>query len=178
MALLAPIAESQRDVVGESLGAAGLEADVGVADECSKRIGFKQETVLGRALVLRIGDGDLGERCAVDLFEEEMQQRLVGAPQRRLHAEARKLLFRRLAAGGIVEEPGFELGAAGRFLAVGGEKGIERALEGAFENRRHREVLPVGSRLSRSQSPRRLRPRTVSRIARPGKTLTHQAFCR
>ena len=42
----------------------------------------------------------------------------------------------------------------------------------------HASLLVVGSTRSRSQSPSRFRPSTVSMIARPGKTLTHQAVCR
>ena len=41
----------------------------------------------------------------------------------------------------------------------------------------YRPVCPRGSSWSRSQSPSRLRPSTVSMIARPGNTVTHQAVC-
>lgn len=162
------------DGVGERVVGPGGERHLGALQQPGERIGFEQEAVGGRGRVLRIGD--LGaDEAGLGLLEEEVDQRLECRADPRDHAGPGERRLGGAAGGEVVEHPGVEAdaGLRGKFGDHRGEGGGEGAFE---QGRRHRAVLPVGSRLSRSQSPRRLSPSTVSRIASPGNTLTHQAF--
>ncbi|MNS98471.1 hypothetical protein D3C72_1328390 [compost metagenome] len=168
---------AQRNVIMERVVLAGDEVDLRIAHQSRQRIGFQSEAV-GRCIGMhRVTHLDGVDAIQIDLFQKGEEERLVGASDAGADAFFLQPVFGIATAFGVIEGPCFE-GLAG---LGSGDESIQSALEGLVENLAHRcylEVLPVGSRLSRSQSPRRLRPSTVSRMARPGKTLTHHAVCR
>ncbi len=107
-----------------------------------------------------------------------MQKRLIGTTNARLDPLLGQLCLGRGAGLGIVKQP-----CLNKLPGAGGLDDFINQVwkgrrKGGGENLCHLDVLPVGSRLSRSQSPRRFRPSTVKRMASPGKTDTHQAFCK
>ena len=174
---LRPVATLERHVIMEGIVVAGDKIDLRVADQCRQRIGLQPETIGGCIGVHRVMHLDGFDAMQIDLFQEGEEKRLVGAADAGTDTFFLQPFFGLAAAFGVIERPCLE-GLAGRGI---GEKRIQSTLEGLVENLAHLgylEVLPVGSRLSRSQSPRRLRPSTVRRMARPGKTLTHHAVCR
>ena len=168
---------AQRHLIMETVVLAGDEIQLRIAHQRRQRIGLQPETVGGGVFVHRVTHFDGVDAIQIDLFQKGEEKRLVGAADAGADAFFLQPLLSLAAAFGVIEGPCLE-GLAGLGF---GDKRVQRAFEGLVENLAHHgylEVLPVGSRLSRSQSPRRLRPSTVRRIARPGKTLTHHAVCR
>ena len=150
-----------------------FEVEPDALQQAGQRIRFQPKAVRR----CREGDG-----CAVlpdtDLAEQGMHQRLVGAADAGEHAQPGQLLGCRIAGVLVLEHPELDLAA----VPLGGgeldHQRVERARDSHVEQHMVHQALPAGSSRSRSQSPSRLRPSTVTMIASPGNTLTHHAVWR
>ena len=171
---LGALGVGQGDFVG--IGAdARQELGRGGGQQRGKRVAFQQEAVRDRRRVDRIGDAGGGEAGA-GVFQKERHDGFVGGSDAGGDAARGQQALGPAAGGAVVEGPCLQP-CAGGGIAEPGDKRVQRAFGGSVMDD-HLSVLPVGSNWSRSQSPSRFSPSTVSRMARPGKTLTHQADCR
>ena len=86
----------------------------------------------------------MGELCTLDLFEEVMDERLVGAAQAGGDADVCESPFRTAARGAAFEQPAFDAGARNGRPAQLLHPGVERARDADVEQDGHaRRASPV-----------------------------------
>ena len=110
--------------------------------------------------------GTLGQVQQVLAVQQHLTRRPRGARQQPHDRQRRQ----RLAAAGFAHQPG-DL-ARCQIQRDIAQEGDIRQRDRQVAKADHRRALSLGSSASRSPSPSRFRPSTVSRMARPGKTAT------
>ncbi len=178
MVLAVTIGKKQINFIVKVVFPRSGESDIHPRQQRGQRISLQEKAVLHAGVMTRIADRSRPQRDAIHLFKKEVKEWFVGRTESCLDTCFTQLHFGGKAARLVVEQPGFHLRAAHFRFHKTFDKRVNGAGIGFLKKHAHREVLPVGSRLSRSQSPRRLRPSTVNRMARPGNMLTHQAVWR
>ena len=125
---LAAVGVAQVDVIVQ-VGRAGLQGHAHAVQQGGQRIGLQREA-LGLGVFVQ-GIADLGgdQAVALDLFQEVMQQRLVGAAKARLHAGLGQAGLGGAARLGVLEQPALEVRAAPGRRHVGVGPGVQRAVE-------------------------------------------------
>ena len=110
---LAAVGVAQVDVIVQ-VGRAGLQCHAHAVQQGDQWIGLQREA-LGLGVFVQ-GIADLGgdQAVALDLFQEVMQQRLVGAAKARLHAGLGQAGLGGAARLGVLEQPALEVRARAR----------------------------------------------------------------
>ena len=125
---LASVGVGEADVVVQ-VACAGLHRDAHALQQGHERVGLQRETLGLRMFVQGIAHRDGGEPFPLDLFQEKVQQRLVGAAKARRHARLRQPLLRRAAGVQPFEQPALHDRAPPRRRHIGVRPGVQRAVE-------------------------------------------------